>query len=611
MSFTANHRWLLIVPLLLLVVWLGARGLNSNSFWYDEWWSLYDAGATTYGPLSPVGILQRIATQDPYQSPGYYLALSAWGSLVGWTEYGGRSLSVLTGILAVAVTYRLGKTLTGKTGVGLGAAVALGTGAFFVHYLHEMRGYTLFALLSALCVWFYWRLIRGRAGLLSQAGFVLSIAGLLYVHYFAGITVLGIAVYHLLFVPGKKAFPRGTWWRAVWLMILGGLSFLPWCWIALQGLARTRSESRYLTGVDTMLSDILVLFSSAGASLLLVLAISTLRRPSQALALVWVWVITWCVAAPIASYVAKTYSPSYWMGVWPALALLVGFAVQSSGLSPALLIGVWLGFSLWMIGDPSFNARIQWIHWHQPLRELASALAGRTRSGDLVTYHLTDDVSQWMLQNPVSYYLRQMPIRVEVVQSVTGESDTGYEAQAARLVQPDNVKRVWVTDHKFWQPQRLPKFEQVLERSGFQRCFGLPYEPQVDVWLYVRLPKTPPVAELSFNDQISARLVETPTVTTNDDPALPVLPVVLEWSVSDQVPPNTYSVALHVQDEAGNLYAQTDYGLLNGCQAADVVLKNVPPGEYNLWLVVYKWQTAERLGRLSLGKFTVPGNDSK
>src|SRR5260221_879489 len=114
MVSSANRRWVLVVPVLLLVTWLAASSLKEQSFWYDEWWSLYDAGAVDHGPLSPIEIVQRVATKDPYQSPGYYLILAGWGSLTGWSEYSGRALSLLTGLLAVAVTYQLGQTLTGE-----------------------------------------------------------------------------------------------------------------------------------------------------------------------------------------------------------------------------------------------------------------------------------------------------------------------------------------------------------------------------------------------------------------------------------------------------------------------------------------------------------------
>ena len=89
--------------------------------------------------------------------------------------------------------------------------------------------------------------------------------------------------------------------------------------------------------------------------------------------------------------------------------------------------------------------------------------------------------------------------------------------------------------------------------------------------------------------------------------------------VADAVPRYTYSVALHVVDEAGQLVAQTDYGLPEqrfSCAPVTVALDNVPAGEYQLTVTVYAWETGERLpgmviatgetgDRLALGRFRV------
>ncbi|MBZ0290898.1 MAG: hypothetical protein K8I30_24950, partial [Anaerolineae bacterium] len=96
------------IVLLLLAAWLGARGLNADALWYDEVWSLYYAGGAEIGPISPLESIQRVAEQLQHEKnpPGYYVALNVWGGLVGWSEFAGRALSWLAGMLTVALTYR-------------------------------------------------------------------------------------------------------------------------------------------------------------------------------------------------------------------------------------------------------------------------------------------------------------------------------------------------------------------------------------------------------------------------------------------------------------------------------------------------------------------------
>jgi hypothetical protein len=97
------------------------------------------------------------------------------------------------------------------------------------------------------------------------------------------------------------------------------------------------------------------------------------------------------------------------------------------------------------------------------------------------------------------------------------------------------------------------------------------------------------------------------------------LPVLIAWSVADPVPDNTYSVALHVLNDAGELVSQADYGLPTeafACRSVIIPLDNLPPGDYSLMSIVYNWQSGARLTgeaaesgeqgeRLPLGTFSV------
>ncbi len=99
--------WLWLVPLLILLAALALPRLDQDGLWYDEIWSLRNAGGAHYGPLSPAGIWEQVAFNDPHQAFGYPYLLAAWGSVAGWSEYAGRLLSLFAALLAVALTYRL------------------------------------------------------------------------------------------------------------------------------------------------------------------------------------------------------------------------------------------------------------------------------------------------------------------------------------------------------------------------------------------------------------------------------------------------------------------------------------------------------------------------
>jgi hypothetical protein len=112
------------VLILLCVTALAARGLDADAILIDEYWSVYNAGGAHYGPLSPGQIFERIATEDIWHVPLYYLLIAAWGNVAGWSAFALRALSLLFGVVSVALVYRVGRDMHSPL-VGLAAAVTL------------------------------------------------------------------------------------------------------------------------------------------------------------------------------------------------------------------------------------------------------------------------------------------------------------------------------------------------------------------------------------------------------------------------------------------------------------------------------------------------------
>src|SRR5687768_6055965 len=78
------HLAVLIVLLLALTAYAFHR--MHDSFWYDEWRSIFNVGGAELGPFSPAQIWERIATENPWQAPAYYFIFAGWGAVVGWSE---------------------------------------------------------------------------------------------------------------------------------------------------------------------------------------------------------------------------------------------------------------------------------------------------------------------------------------------------------------------------------------------------------------------------------------------------------------------------------------------------------------------------------------------
>jgi hypothetical protein len=625
-SKTASYSWLL-VPLLLLAFWLGARGLNADPIWFDEWWTIYNAGGAHYGPLSPAGIWNRIAAEDPWQAPGYYILLSLWAGLSGWQPPALRALSLFFGVLALALTYRAGRDILSPR-IGLYAAALVGTGAFYVHYLSEMRVYTLFALLLALTIWTYWRIATSEPKGWMWAGLFAGAVGLLYSQYFAAMPLIAIGLYHLLFAPRTR-----RWWQVTGVLALAGLTFVPWVGALLAGLDQA-SEAHFAHKTAISIGDtferIAYLFGN-GSAVLTAAVVALAVRPRQRGAWpVWFWLLAALALILLVNLLVQIMTPArmrYLYGLWPLLGLLAAVGIDRlrrwGEWLPPLVVAAWLVIGVWTSLDPNFipasgldGAGPQWhtFPWHRA----RDVFVEHTQPGDAVIVNVPDGIGRVPLpehQIP-EFYLHGSGVRVGVIgsQSTAQQDEAAVEAAVEYASQSP---RVWVA----YEPERrnivLPDFESALsERYGLCEVGVAQSTFRFD--LYARSPVcclpdgSPPL--MRFGDGIALVGQEMLPITEAD-----LLPVTLSWTIADSVPPYTYSVALHVEDEAGNLVAQSDYGLpvsSTACQESTVMVHNLPPGEYKVLVIVYAWASGERLvgedaatgergDRLLLGTFDI------
>jgi hypothetical protein len=591
---------------LLLIFWLGARGLNADPIWFDEWWSIYNSGGAHYGPLTPACIWTRISTEDPWQAPGYYLLLNAWAGLVGWEPPALRAMSLFFGILAVALTYRAGRDILSPR-IGLFAAALVGTGAFYVHYLHEMRVYTMFALLLALTIWTYWRLVTGRSHWWMWVGLFVGAVGLLYSQYFAAMPLFAIALYHLLFVSKTR-----RWWQVTGVIAAAGLAFVPWFGALLAGLAQA-GDAHFAHKTAISIGDtferVAYLFGNGFTVLTAAVAVLAVRPRQRGTLPVWFWLLVALALIFIVNVLVQIMTPArmrYLYGLWPLLALLAALGIDRlrrwGRELPVLVVIVWLLVGVGTSLDPSFipaagldGAGAQWITF--PWHTARNALVPHTQPGDAVIVNVPDGIGRVPLpehQIP-EFYLHNAQVRVGVIGSQsTARQDTAAVETAVLFA--SESPRVWVA----YEPTRrnvvLPDFESALSES-YGLCEVGVAQSTFRFDLYTHSPVccmpdgSPPL--MRFGNGITLVGMDVQPITADN-----LLPVTLSWTIANTVPPYTYSVALHVLDGGDNLVVQSDYGLpisATACQEETVVVHNLPPGAYRLFAIVYAWASGERL----------------
>ncbi len=608
-----KNTWLWVVPVLLLATWLGARNLNADTLWYDEFWSIYNAGGAHDGPLSPAEVWARVADQDPWQAPGYYLLLSGWGALVGWTVYAGRALSLFIGVLAMAWTYRIGRDIASPF-AGFAAALTLGLSAFFIYYLHELRAYTLYALFTALSLWAYGHIISARIIPHRRVylAFTVGIVGLLYTHYLAALVVVAIGLYHLLFAPKNR-----RWWHVTALMALAGILFLPWLNVVLRAVSNVSDDpSRrfFAQGTAVILSDLLGNFSNQNVALVALFGWYALRQLNPLTRLiVFMTIVAFALTALFNQFVPFISNSRYLMALWPLLAVVIGLGAASmarSRLKPGVVLAIWAAGYFWLTitvtpPEPSDSEWVTYLAWDT----MAEQMQPYAHAGDALVFYLPRYVPNWIHDPLARYYLHNVPVDIHLLESLTDKTPDEFTRHSQEFTQ--DAPRVWVA----WAPQYAPSplaraaLEGVLDER-FLRCGVFHESPEMRLDFYVRASEEG--AQFRFGDDIELTLLEPLPETVSG-----ALQVVANWSA--EIPAGQYSAGLHVDDAQGNFVAQTDFGLPTSppdCHLATITLDALPPGQYTLYALVYNQQTGERLPatrldsaeqgeRLAIGEFSI------
>jgi len=235
-----THRsiWLLI-PILWLAFALRVWDLAGQSLWYDEGYSAY------LGAHLPVGQALDLTVRD-IVPPFYYLLLRVWLPLVGTSEYGLRYLSVLFGVVAVALMARIGRHLvrlpasrdTGTvrdwTAILSGGLAAIAP--VLIWLSQDARMYGPLVTWSLLASWGLLRAVAPHAHRKARRrGWALFVgAGLaaLYTHTVSAFWLLGQVAFALL-VIWRQRRQRARVREALVALGLLALGYLPWVVVAL------------------------------------------------------------------------------------------------------------------------------------------------------------------------------------------------------------------------------------------------------------------------------------------------------------------------------------------------------------------------------------------
>lgn len=600
MANRTSAKWWWLIPLLLVVFWLGAHSLNTSLIWIDELDSIVNIGGADLKHFAPYQILDTMIAGAPQHVPGYFFALSVWSTFTGWTPFGLRAFSLLIGLLAVAWTYRAGADWLSKR-AGWYAALVLSANAFFIYYTREMRMYTLYPWLTVVVLWQYRRMIdpHRQPGRWAWVVLFVSMVALLYTHPVAMAIPAALGLYHLLFVPKNR-----RWWALTATMALASATLLLWLWVLLMG-SKNVGEVIALN-IPDIVGLMMYLFSNGNVPLLLILlALAVVRIRQRGARDVWFFTLS-ILALTLAIHLKRPILSAtrmrYLIDLWPLLALLVGLGLTVAERYRIVALGLlalWLGFGVGNTLNPDFliwQDGPRYVKDYPPLREILRETNRRAEPDDLLItfsrhYHVFGFVKY---QSIGGFYMRDLIsdgyyITLPDEQTPDDRRQDMETALGTRLT-------VWLAYEPIIAPETLQLYRDILAER-YLACGTVYDQPDLRIDRYHLaafgcLAQQPTSTLIAYNEGI--RLNDLQVDNTSGDQLL----VAASWSVDDQVPANTYSESFKLWQDSDTFVAQSDFGLRSagfGWKLVTLPVADLPPGDYTLTVTVYNWSTGERL----------------
>jgi mannosyltransferase len=230
-----NQRRILLLAL-VIVMCVGAAlrivKLGSESLWLDEAYSIF----TSRLPLP--AIVQE--TSKDVHPPLYYFLLHYWMKAFGESEFSARLLSVVFGVAAIPLLYRLASMLFDRT-TGLFSAMLLAWSHFNIEFSQEARMYSLLVLLSLGSLYFFLKLLKSDAGSLTVAGYIVCTTLLMYTQVYSVFVIAAENLYFLLLFFSSRDIFRRTLWRWLLTQTTVFLLFAPWLVVLSQQIREHQS----------------------------------------------------------------------------------------------------------------------------------------------------------------------------------------------------------------------------------------------------------------------------------------------------------------------------------------------------------------------------------
>lgn len=600
--------WVMLVIFLVLFL-LGANGLNTDVIWADELTSVGHMG-TFDPPYSPSQIIGSIAEKSPQHMPLFFLIGAGWSQLLGWSHFALRLISLFAGVLLIAWVYRFATDVINRRS-GLVASLLMGTSAFMIVYLHEIRMYSLFMMLAVMHAWLYWRLAHSLScNSVTAAFFILTTSALFYTHIFSTVLFAGLGIYHLVFVSKTRR----------WIMIilgwgLGTLLFLPYVPTVINGFnLATNKVSTFTTALSTPeLIETFIYLLTNGLSVLLIVFGSCLIyglwevRSGNVLRFLFIALVMFLTLILINQRfgLVPLRRARYLLILWFPFLILFAFGLTALSrwqwVTP-LVLGIWLISGWQLYRSPTFPDHIGTIavvQHYPPLHDYVVALDGKVRAEDYVLGFTEANFvnNEGKHDKSVADYYMEAQLGIDGAFIPIGLNDENLQKDVPEKI--DNHPYFLFTYNRQEKPDI---FDDTLDliQENYQPC---------DIVLDTQSL----FAQRYVSHELSCEREYAPIAYENDikivdkfaeyDSVDEVVRITTGWEVAEEAQLFEYNVSLQIVTGNWQNMAQTDRHLhddLLKWYVAELSVEDLPPNDYRVMVVLYHQGTGEKVMGIDL-----------
>lgn len=511
------------------------------------------------------------------QAPLWFVTFWGWRQLVGDAEYTSRIFSVFCTMLALAITYPLGRLWFRSGLAGLLAPLLLLATDLFFNYALDIRPYPLVMFCAALSMWAFTLWIKRRT-IRSAVIYGLTITLLLYVHYLLIFLVIVQGIYYIFSRrPTLESVKQGTLALGVGICL-----WLPWFptfvnqVVGLRNIEQASGTARGAAGIGvstqaTTPATITFLLDSATnglvwlyAAILLLGVFLLWRNRFYWLALAWAFGVP--LVALAANLAAAVYAPRFvshaMLGLGLALAAVFVALPRRLGLTAAALL-----ITANLLTFPSA------IPVRVPYRDLYAELSTLGRAGDVILFAKGGE-DDWFVHWQYGHYLA-FSLQAGITTDIT---------------QAESARRIWFVTDSWFDADVRGVFDSLEPTHPVQRVLG-----QCDnSWCYlIQLMEAPPLTEAHrFDENIDFWGADIDQVTESG------IATRLWWRV-EATPSLDYSFSLRLVNASGEVVAQND-GAINHYGAEIVQTSQMTPDK-----IYIDWRTITLPAELSAGVYTL------